>query len=251
MTNTIIMAGPCAIESKEQIMEISKLLRDLGVTCIRGGAYKPRTSPNDFQGLGVKGIEYLAEAGQKVGLPIVTEIVNPSDIQVMQEHADIIQIGSRNMANYDLLKEVGKSNKPVLLKRGFCATKKELLGAIAYIKNEGHSEELYVCERGIRTFANGEYDRFTLDLNLVADLSNDLDFPYKIIVDPSHPAGRSDLVANLAYAGIAAGADGLIIEASCDPYLSQARCDKKQHVTMKELETIIYKANKINELMGD
>lgn len=246
----VIIAGPCAVESKEQILGIAGKLKGLGVEFLRGGAFKPRTSPNSFQGLENRGLEYLKLAKEKTGLKIVTEIMGPEEIGAVSEVADILQVGSRSMDNYDLLKKIGKRipEKPVLLKRGFSATKKELLGAISYLKTYGHRGEVMVCERGIRTFANGEYDRFTLDVGIIADLKKDKNFNHKVIVDPSHPAGRKEIVGNLACAGIAAGADGLLIEVKLsDDYIP--RSDAAQAITISSLQEVLVRCEKIYEIV--
>jgi 3-deoxy-7-phosphoheptulonate synthase len=242
----IIMAGPCAVESKAQIMQIAEKLKKLDVDFLRGGAYKPRTRPRMFQGLEEKGLEYLALAKAKTGMRIITECMGPEEIVKVAKVADIIQIGSRNMHNYDLLKKIAQRapKKPILLKRGMQATKEEVLGAIEYLKKYGHNDEILVCERGIRTFANKEYDRFTLDAGFIADLKRDPNFKYNLIVDPSHPAGRADIVEDLAYAGIAAGADGLLIEVKKDNKTSPLS-DGNQAITLKKLEEIIQKSKQI------
>ncbi len=247
-----IIAGPCAVESKEQILDLAHTLKGIGVKYLRGGAYKPRTSPESFQGLKEKGLQYLAEAKAKTGLKVVTEVVSIDDIERIAEVADVLQIGSRNMHNYDLLTQIGKRapSKTVLLKRGMQATKQEVLGAIGYLRSNGHLGRLYVCERGIRTFANGEYDRFTMDTSLIADLKQDPKFEYEVIVDPSHPAGRNELVAPLAYAGIAAGGDGLIIEVKRDN--DAPLSDAKQAITIEQLKEIMHRASGIYKIVkGD
>lgn len=245
----LIIAGPCVVESLEQIISIAKAVKEAGAHYLRGGAYKPRTSPKSFQGLGEKGLEYLAQARKETGLNVVTEVMGSEEIDLVSSYADVLQIGSRNMYNYDLLKKIAQraKTKSVLLKRGMQSTKEELLGAIDYLKEHGHIGELFICERGIRTFANREYTRFTLDIALIADLKRDTNFSYQIIADPSHSAGRSDLVEPLSYAAIAAGADGLIIETSIEPYLSLAMSDRSQHITPDILKRIVQNSQRLTE----
>ncbi len=243
----ILIAGPCAVESKDQLLSLASQIKYLGFDFLRGGAFKPRTDPKDFQGLGEKALDFLLEAKQMFGLKVVTEVLGPQQIELVSKVADILQIGTRNMFNYELLKAIARlqPDKTILLKRGFSATKKELLGSIAYLKEHGHKGEIIVCERGIRTFSNGEYDRFTLDVSFIADLKADKNFPYKVIVDPSHAAGRSDLVEPLTLAGISAGADGFIIEVKEQG--SKPLVDGKQAVTVEDLKRI---KNKVLEIVG-
>ena len=247
----LIIAGPCAVENEQQIIDIAKNLKELNIDALRGGAFKPRTDADAFQGHGENALKYLQKAKEETNLQIVTEVMGTDDIDIVSKYADFLQIGARNMHNYDLLKKLGakKLNKGIILKRGLSATKRELLGAISYLKNHGHKGEIIVCERGIRTFANGEYGRFTLDVNLIADLKNDSNFNHKVIVDPSHPAGRADLVANLAYAGIAAGADGAIIEVkNSEDHVPV--CDAKQAITVEELKKIIRNIKNIKKILS-
>jgi len=241
----LIIAGPCAVEDREQIITIAKLVKECGVDMLRGGAYKPRTTADSFQGLGQEGLNLLEEAKAATGLPIVTEVVSPEHIVAVAKTADVIQIGARNMQNFELLKMIGERapNTPVILKRGMSATKKELLGALTYLSKYGHKAEVYVCERGIRTFANGEYDRFTLDVNFIADLKADVEFKHKVIVDPSHPAGRADLVLPLALAGIAAGADGIIVEVKREG--TTPLSDASQAITVDVLKELIAKSKEV------
>lgn len=242
MDKPIIIAGPCAVESYEQVIVIAEKLKEMGVEYLRGGAFKPRTNPDSFQGLGKKGLEILKKVKKKTGLKIVTEVIGSEDILTVSVYADVLQIGSRNMQNYDLLKKIGERapEKTILLKRGMNATKRELLGSIKYLKQYGHKGEIMVCERGIRTFANNEYSRFTLDVNLIADLKNDKNFKYKVIVDPSHTAGRKELVEKLTYVGISAGADGAIIEVK--PFEDyESKSDNEQAITLDVLERIVKK----------
>ncbi len=246
----IIIAGPCSIESEKQFLTIAKAVKAAGATHIRGGAFKPRTEPTAFQGHGHDVLHLLDKANQLTKLPVVTEILDTEDIEQVAQHTDILQIGTRNMHNTALLKKIAQRTpqKTILLKRGFAATKKELLGAIGYLHHHGHKGQIIVCERGIRTFADGEYSRFTLDVNFIAACKKDPKFHYPIIVDPSHPAGKAELVESLAYAGIAAGADGIIIEVSMSPFIEVAKSDKDQQITPATLKRIIQNANKIHKI---
>ncbi len=207
-----VIAGPCAVESNTILTDIAEKVRDAGATFLRGGAYKPRTSPYSFQGLGEEGLKYLAEASKKTGLPVVTEIMDPRDLDKIIEYTDIIQIGARNMQNFRLLLEVGSVNKPVLLKRGLSSTIKEWLMSAEYIMSRGNHNVL-LCERGIRTFETAT--RNTLDLSAVPVLKQLTHLP--VVVDPSHGVGKWDLVAPMAKAAVAAGADALIIEVHTNP----------------------------------
>jgi 3-deoxy-7-phosphoheptulonate synthase len=218
-----MIAGPCTVESREQTLETARVVRDAGATMFRGGAYKPRTSPYAFQGLGQEGLRLLAEAKRETGLPIVTELMDMRDIDQVLEVADVVQIGARNMQNYSLLTEVGRSGRPVLLKRGLSSTLEELLMAAEYILKEGN-EAVMLCERGIRTFETAY--RFTLDLMAVPVLKEMSHLP--VIVDPSHAAGRRDLVLPLSLAAAAAGADGIIVEVHPRP--DEAICDAAQQL---------------------
>jgi 3-deoxy-7-phosphoheptulonate synthase len=218
-----MIAGPCTVESREQTLETARVVRDAGATLFRGGAYKPRTSPYAFQGLGQEGLRLLAEAKSETGLPIVTELMDQRDLDAVLEVADVIQVGARNMQNYTLLAEVGRSGRPVLLKRGLSATLEELLMAAEYVLKEGNPNVI-LCERGIRTFETAY--RFTLDLMAVPVLKQLSHLP--VIVDPSHAAGRRDLVLPLSLAAAAAGADGLIVEVHPNP--DQAICDGPQQL---------------------
>ncbi len=233
-----VMAGPCAVENRQGLIDIAKDVKKAGATFIRAGAFKPRTSPYSFQGLEEEGLEILAEAREKTGLPVVTEIMDPRDMDVILKHVDVIQIGARNMQNFRLLKEVGLHNKPVLLKRGLSATIKELLMAAEYIMSQGNSKVI-LCERGIRTFETAT--RNTLDLNAVPVLKKLTHLP--IIIDPSHAVGKWDLVAPMAKAAVAAGADGLMIEVHAKP--EEAFSDGEQSLKpvrfkklMKELKAV-------------
>jgi 3-deoxy-7-phosphoheptulonate synthase len=216
-----MIAGPCTVESREQMLETARVVRDAGATLLRGGAYKPRTSPYAFQGLGQEGLRLLAEAKAETGLPIVTELMDGGDLDAVLEVADVIQIGARNMQNYPLLSELGRAGRPVLLKRGLAATLDELLMAAEYILKEGNPNVM-LCERGIRTFETAY--RFTLDLMAVPVLKELSHLP--VIVDPSHAAGRRDLVTPLSLAAAAVGADGIIVEVHPNP--DEAICDGPQ-----------------------
>ena len=239
----IIIAGPCSVETKKQIFDHAKAVKETGSHGLRGGAFKPRTAPYDFQGLGKIGLHFLKNAGRRHHLPIVTEVVDVRDVELVEKYADIIQVGTRNMQNYPLLRELGKSQKPVLLKRGMWATYKELLLAAEYIL-VGGNENVILCERGIRTHV--PETRFTLDLNAVAYLKNETHLP--VFVDPSHGTGRANMVRALSRAAVAAGADGLIIEAHLDPRYSLSDAD--QAVSMQELSKIIKDVKKIARAVG-
>ncbi len=222
-----MIAGPCTVESREQTLETARIVRDAGATLFRGGAYKPRTSPYAFQGLGQEGLRLLREAKDETGLPIVTEVMDVRDLEPVLEVADVIQIGARNMQNFTLLAEIGRSGAPALLKRGLSSTLEELLMAAEYILKEGN-ESVMLCERGIRTFETAY--RFTLDLMAVPVLKELSHLP--VIVDPSHAAGRRDLVMPLSLAAAAAGADGIIVEVHPRP--EEAICDGPQQLVADE-----------------
>jgi 3-deoxy-7-phosphoheptulonate synthase len=218
-----LIAGPCTIETRDQTLQTADLVKEAGATMFRGGAYKPRTSPYAFSGLGQEGLRLLAEAKERTGLPIVTECMDVRDLEAVAEVADVIQIGARNMQNYTLLSEIGRTGIPALLKRGLSATLEELLMAAEYILKEGN-ERVLLCERGIRTFETAY--RFTLDLTAIPVLKELSHLP--VIVDPSHAAGRRDLVEPLSLAAAAAGADGIIVEVH--PYPEEAICDGPQQL---------------------
>ncbi len=219
-----VIAGPCSVESREQTVPAARQLKEMGANMLRGGAFKPRTSPYTFQGLGEEGLQILAEARQESGLPIVSELMSADNLALIEQYVDVIQIGARNMQNYPLLKRVGQSRKPVLLKRGMAATLEEFLLAAEYIMTEGN-RNVILCERGVRTFS--DYSRFTLDLSIVPELKRISHLP--VIVDPSHAAGKRELVIPLARAAIAAGADGVMVEVHADP--NRARSDGGQALT--------------------
>ncbi|HUA12303.1 MAG TPA: 3-deoxy-7-phosphoheptulonate synthase [Solirubrobacteraceae bacterium] len=222
-----LIAGPCTVESRDQLLETARIVGEGGAAMLRGGAYKPRTSPYSFQGLGEEGLRLLAEARRETGLPVVTELMDVGDLDAVLEVADVIQIGARNMQNYPLLTEVGRSGRPALLKRGLSATLDELLMAAEYILKEGNPNVI-LCERGIRTFETSY--RFTLDLMAVPVLRQMTHLP--VIVDPSHAAGRRDLVAPLSLGAAAVGADGLIVEVHPNP--DEAICDGPQQLRADE-----------------
>jgi 3-deoxy-7-phosphoheptulonate synthase len=238
-----VMAGPCAVEGLSILKEISKEVKKAGATFIRGGAFKPRTSPYSFQGLEEEGLKYLAEARKATGLPFVTELMDPRDIDVVLKYADVIQIGARNMQNFRLLKEVGSYNVPVLLKRGLAATIKDLLMAAEYIMAQGNSKVI-LCERGIRTFETAT--RNTLDLNAVPVLKKLSHLP--VVVDPSHGAGRWDLVAPMSKAAIAAGADGLMIEVHTNP--EEAFSDGEQSLKPAKFKTLMRELKAVAKAVG-
>jgi 3-deoxy-7-phosphoheptulonate synthase len=222
----VVMAGPCAVENKTLLIETAKEVKAAGASFIRGGAFKPRTSPYTFQGLGEEGLKYLAEARERTGLPVVTEVMDPRDMDIIVKYADIVQIGARNMQNFRLLKEVGAYHKPVVLKRGISATIKEWLMSAEYIMASGN-HDVILCERGIRTYETAT--RNTLDLSAVPVLKQLTHLP--VIVDPSHAVGKWDLVAPMAKAAVAAGADGLIIEVHPNP--EEALSDGEQSLKPK------------------
>jgi len=224
-----VIAGPCAVESPEQLFNTAKAVKEAGARFLRGGAYKPRTSPYSFQGLGKKGLELLAEAGKVFNLKIVTEVMDTREVELVAKYADILQIGSRNMQNFALLKEVGKSGYPVLLKRGMSATVEEWLYAADYIRAEGNGN-IILCERGIRTFS--DHTRYTLDLSVVPYIKKHSDLP--IVVDPSHATGDSSLVIPMARAALAAGCDGLMLEVHPRP--EKALCDGPQSLTLEQFK---------------
>ncbi|MDK2816684.1 MAG: 3-deoxy-7-phosphoheptulonate synthase [Moorella sp. (in: firmicutes)] len=227
-----IIAGPCAVESREQLLETAMAVREAGATMLRGGAYKPRSSPYSFQGLAAKGLEFLAEAREVTGLPVVTEIMDPALVTEVAQVADVLQIGSRNMQNFALLQAVGRTQKPVLLKRGLSATIEEWLLAAEYILAEGN-DRVILCERGIRTFET--YTRNTLDLSAVPAVKHLSHLP--VIVDPSHGTGRKFMVAPMARAALAAGADGLMIEVHPNP--QEALSDGPQSLTPEQFARLV------------
>lgn len=239
----VIMAGPCAVENRDMLLEIADRLHQLGVTILRGGAFKPRTSPYSFQGLREEGLKILAEARERTGMPVVTEVLSADHVDLVAEYADILQIGARNMQNFELLKAVGSIDKPVLLKRGMAATLEEFLAAAEYIL-AGGNEHVILCERGIRTFSN--HSRFTLDLSLIPVLRDMTHLP--IIVDPSHGTGNRRYVSPMALAGIAAGADGLMVEVHPDP--EKALSDGPQSLYFNQFEKLLRDLEVISPVVG-
>jgi 3-deoxy-7-phosphoheptulonate synthase len=239
----IIAAGPCAVESYEQVREAAVAVKEAGARMLRGGAFKPRTSPYSFQGLGVEGLKILRRVGDEVGLPVVSEVMDTRMVKTISEYVDMLQIGARNAQNFDLLKEVGRSGKPVLLKRGLGNTVEEWLEAAEYILLEGNSN-VVLCERGIRTFERST--RFTLDLGAAVAVKKLTHLP--VCVDPSHPAGRRDLVIPLALAAIAAGADMLLIEVHPRPW--EALSDAEQQLTPEMFRELMVKGREVARAIG-
>jgi 3-deoxy-7-phosphoheptulonate synthase len=238
-----LIAGPCTVESREQLLETADVVKDAGVAMLRGGAYKPRTSPYAFQGLGQEGLRLLAEAKQRTGLPIVTELMDARDLEPVLEVADVIQVGARNMQNFPLLAEIGRSQCPVLLKRGLSATLDELLMAAEYVLKEGN-RDVMLCERGIKTFENSY--RTTLDLQAVPVLKELSHLP--VVVDPSHAAGRRSLVAPMSLAAAAAGADGIIVEVHPNP--DEALCDGPQALLAEDFAEYVATVERVAALAG-
>lgn len=238
-----VMAGPCAVESREQLMETAQMVKDCGARILRGGAFKPRTSPYAFQGLEEQGLKYLAEAREKTGLPVVTEVMDTRTVEMVAAYADILQIGARNMQNFPLLREVAKYDKPILLKRGLNATIEEWIMAAEYIMVSGN-HQVIMCERGIRTFEN--YTRNTLDLSAVPVLKQLSHLP--VIVDPSHATGRWQFVQPMARGAVAVGAHGLMIEVHPRP--SEAVCDGPQAVTPKRFSAIMEELGALASVLG-
>ncbi|MEM1610581.1 MAG: 3-deoxy-7-phosphoheptulonate synthase [Sulfolobales archaeon] len=242
-SKVVIAAGPCSVESAEQMIEVAKALKRLGVSILRGGAFKPRTSPYSFQGLGEEGLKILKRVSEETGMPIVSEIMDPRDINIFKEYVHMLQIGARNSQNFPLLREVGRSGKPVLLKRGFGNTVDEWLQSAEYILLEGNGS-LVLCERGIRSFEHGT--RFTLDIGGAVLAKKLTHLP--ICVDPSHPAGKRDLVAPLALASVAAGVDMLLIEVHPNP--EKALSDSEQQLTIEEFSRLIDKLRSVAKAVG-
>jgi 3-deoxy-7-phosphoheptulonate synthase len=242
-SEVVIIAGPCSVENHEQLMETAKAVKSAGGVILRGGAFKPRSSPYNFQGLGEEGLKLLMEARNETGLPVVTEVMDTRLVELVAGYADILQIGSRNMQNYPLLKEVGMLRKPVLLKRGMMATIEEFLLAAEYILNQGN-DQVILCERGIRTFETST--RNTLDLSAVPMLKHLCHLP--VIVDPSHGTGHRWMVPAMAKAAIAAGADGLIMEVHYKP--EEALCDGQQSLSPDEFARLMVDLKKIAQVVG-
>ena len=239
----IVMAGPCSIESEELLIDIAKKVKKSGATILRGGAFKPRTSPYSFQGLGLRGLKFLAQAKKETGLKIVTELMDVRDLELLLKYTDIIQIGARNMQNFNLLKEVGKTKKPVLLKRGMSSTVKEFLMSAEYILSEGNFNVI-LCERGIRTFEDAT--RFTMDVSAIPLIKSLSHLP--IIADPSHATGKWGLVSPVAKAAVAAGADGLIIEVHPNP--EEALSDGEQSLLPETFDKLMKELKKVAEAVG-
>lgn len=237
--NLVVIAGPCAIEDKDMTFEVAGYLKKIGVNVLRGGVFKPRTSPYSFQGLGWDGLKILAEAGASVGLPVITEVTEISDVERVSYHADILQVGSRNMHNFGLLKEIGRSSRPVLLKRGFSATLEEWLLAAEYIMVSGNAQVI-LCERGIRTFE--QYTRNTFDINAIPAMKNLTHLP--VLADPSHGTGRKELVGPVALAAIAAGADGIMVEVHPRP--GQALSDGFQSLEPRDMAILMERAHAVH-----
>jgi 3-deoxy-7-phosphoheptulonate synthase len=238
-----VITGPCSVESEEQIEEVAKAVKESGATFLRGGAYKPRTSPYSFQGLGLEGLEYLKHAREITGLPIVSEIMSVDMVQRFVDDVDIIQVGARNMQNFVLLKELGKTRKPILLKRGIAATIEEWLMSAEYILSEGN-DKVILCERGIRTFET--YTRNTLDLSAVLAIKKQSHLP--VIVDPSHGTGKAWMVEAMTKAAIVVGADGVIIEVHNNP--THALCDGQQSITPQQFSDLMSRLKTLVELEG-
>ncbi|MEE8241990.1 MAG: 3-deoxy-7-phosphoheptulonate synthase [candidate division NC10 bacterium] len=238
-----VIAGPCSVEGREMLLDTAQKIKEAGATLLRGGAFKPRTSPYSFQGLGEEGLRYLAEVREVTGLPVVTELMDPRDAELIMKYADMVQIGARNMQNFRLLKEVGMHHKPVLLKRGMSSTIKELLMSAEYIMSEGNYN-IVLCERGIRTFE--DYTRNTLDLSAVPSLKQLSHLP--VIVDPSHGTGKWDLVGPLALAAIAVGADGIMVEVHPQPEM--ALSDGPQALIPDRFSTLMEQIRALAPIVG-
>ena len=239
----VVMAGPCAVENEEQMVTIAGMVRDSGASILRGGAFKPRTSPFNFQGLEEEGLKLLARARERFDIPVVTEVVDPHDVDMVARYADILQVGSRNMQNFALLSSVGRSQRPVLLKRGFACTVTEWLTAADYILAEGNSRVI-LCERGIRTFEDST--RFSLDISSIPVIKHYSHLP--VIVDPSHAAGNYSLVPAMAKASIAAGADGLLIEVHPNP--KEALVDGPQSLTPSDFARLMTELDSVSRAVG-
>jgi 3-deoxy-7-phosphoheptulonate synthase len=242
-TEVVIMAGPCAVENEQQLFETARIVKSAGASFLRGGAFKPRTSPYSFQGLGLEGLQMLARARQETGLSVVTEVMDTRQVELVAQFSDIVQIGSRNMQNFPLLKEAGQYPKPILLKRGMMATIDEYLHAAEYILAHGNPSVI-LCERGIRTFESST--RFTLDLNAIPILKERTHLP--VIVDPSHGTGLRSLVPTMSRAAIAAGADGLLIEVHYRP--EEALCDGSQSLFPEEFGILMEELRRVAGAVG-
>lgn len=239
----VVIGGPCGVESEEQALKTAVAVKAAGGLMFRGGAFKPRTSPYDFQGLGLEGLKILEKVKKLTKLPVVTEVIDPRDVLWVCEFADVLQIGARNMQNFSLLKEVGKAGKPVLLKRGMYSTLKEWLSCAEYILAEGNLEVM-LCERGIRTFET--YTRNTLDLSMIPALKEITHLP--VLVDPSHGTGRLSLIEKMSLAAVAAGADGLLLEVHVNP--CEAKSDAHQQLTPQQFAALMKKINQLSNFMS-
>ncbi len=239
----VVIAGPCSVESREQLMEAARAVKAAGASMLRGGAFKPRTLPYSFQGLGVEGLKILAEAREETGLPVVTEVMAPEQVEIVEEYADVLQIGARNVQNYPLLKRVGKAGKPVLLKRGLSSTIEEWLSAAEYVLHGGNPDVI-LCERGIRSY--GKLTRFTLDLAAVPLLKEVSHLP--VVVDPSHGTGVRSLVKPMSKAAVAAGADGLIVEVHPNP--EEAMSDGAQSLRPEEFKALMGELGPVAHSVG-
>jgi 3-deoxy-7-phosphoheptulonate synthase len=238
----VVIAGPCSVESERQTIETAHAVKASGADMMRGGAFKPRTSPYSFQGMGLQGLKILAQAREETGLPIVTEVLDPRDVSWVAEFADVLQIGTRNMQNFSLLKEVGKVSRPVLLKRGMFSTLEEWLNCAEYILSEGNPDVI-LCERGIRTFEN--YTRNTLDLSAVPAIKELTHLP--IVIDPTHSTGRLSLIGPMSLASVPAGADGLLIEVHHNP--AEALCDADQALTPDRFDALMQQLRPLRTFM--
>ena len=242
--NFVIMAGPCAIESEEQTLRIAHKVKESGANVLRGGAYKPRTSPYSFQGLGLEGLKILKKASEETGLPVITEALSLESLEEVYEYSDIIQIGARNMQNFKLLEEAGKMNKPVLLKRGLSATIDEWLGATEYLMENGN-KEVILCERGLRSF--DKYTRNLLDISAVPVIKDLSHLP--VVIDPSHSTGRKDSVLPMSYAAAAAGAHAILVDVHDRPH--EALCDGPQAISPEEFDHMVRKLRKIQDALAN
>jgi 3-deoxy-7-phosphoheptulonate synthase len=240
----VVIAGPCSVEGETQILDTARAVKAAGADMLRGGAFKPRTSPYAFQGLGIEGLKILEKAKRETGLPIVTEVVDPRDVSWVAEFADVLQIGTRNMQNFSLLKEVGRAGRPVLLKRGMYSTLEEWLNCAEYILSEGNPDVI-LCERGIRTFET--YTRNTLDLSAVPAIKELSHLP--IIIDPTHSTGRTSLIASMSMAAVAAGADGMMVEVHPKP--EEALCDADQALTPAIFSKMMTRLRPLKSFLND
>ena len=240
----VVIAGPCSVESEKQLLDTARAVKAAGADMLRGGAFKPRTSPYAFQGLGLQGLRILEKTKRETGLPIVTEVIDPRDVSWVSEFADVLQIGTRNMQNFSLLKEVGRAGRPVLLKRGMYSTLEEWLNCAEYILSEGNPDVI-LCERGIRTFET--YTRNTLDLSAVPAIKELTHLP--IIIDPTHSTGRISLIASMSMAAVAAGADGMIVEVHHNP--QEALCDAEQALTPEIFSSLIKRLRPLKTFLNE